>query len=1716
ASSRVDDLFGDILMVYKENNTWKMESNGQAGSRSGTGVGNGQGPGGGEFFGDDFFPKNPSDHPEVALGSLFILPGTDEVVAAVYDPLYNTYSGGLHRYNTISGQKTGSKELYNHNFANYFGKASGFGDVTGRCGSLPVEIGNLVWIDENENGLQDAGEKTLAGVELVICDASCNEIGSTITDSNGNYAFNNSNVDKDGDGQMDGLTAGSKYYISLDPDMFDAQASAYLIDEDYYFPTIIAGDSRINSNLDGDLEPCSDPTTKNLPVVEVIAEAGNLTSFDLGLKASSTFDLALMKIKDSNNSAKIGQTVTFEIEVFNQGGLVATEYEIVDYITKAFRFDAAYNPGWTFSDGIARRVVKSHLLPGSSHKESIMLTVLPTKDISDFVNIAEISYAKDITGALATDSDSTPDDKMDNDKGGEVNTNTDDELSNDGTIDEDDHDPAFLEVMDLALMNIVRDDRNYDIGEKVIFDMTVYNQGNVPAKNIEVTNQYPESLTFNQSENSQWTQSSGSTVSTTINEVLEPGASITVSVTLDVIDNNGFRNIVDYAEISGFMSDNPSVTVDFDSSPDILFNNDIGGNPYDYTDNMIDDHGSVDEDDHDPAFVRVRLIDLALKKSTESEAQEPGDVVSFDIDVINQGEISVRTVTLVDYLPDHTTLVDNSWTTDTSDPTGRIVYKVLDFPEGFKPGTIHTETISLSLDMNVDPGLVINEAEIAQVTDFNGMDISELDIDSKADMKKENDAGGIVFSDKDDFLDGNGIDDEDDHDPAALYVAMIDVVDNCICMNNASNSADGQFTEIIEVTAPTGQTWKVDHAVGIYDPSSVSPPVAPTPFATGDSGYTLVETPLFNGNSKYRLTGIIIDNTPYSLRVFNEDAAFLQISGGGSACSYEDIVIVSPTEGLSGVCTGSTHIYNVQNTYGCNDFSWSVSGGGIINGPSNQSSVEVTWTNIGGPYTLSLVPNCTNSCLSPINTQVSVGLGDGAMACRHNINVSLGLNCTTEIEADMVLTNPAGSGVVYQVMVLDDHNQLIPNNLLTEEHLWTDVTVKVINPCNGNSCWAVAAVEDKMPPSIQCEDIDMPCWQMDSYEPLVVDNCTDASYTLLSETIQPISCDVDYIKEVVRVYVAEDEFGNQSEECEQTIKLERIDLDQIDWPSNFMLLDNTNLSCMDDMYDETGFPRLEITGVPYLHGGALYPLPDFYCNIGIDYSDFLVTEFGCVKKIMRTWTVYEAWCTVGESRQFAQTIEIVDTFDPVVSCPPSMTVSSDGGTTCSATVTLDLPTVTDDCSTEFEIDISYPTGFLDNVTQAKQAVFDVGVSEVTYTVYDGCDNSGTCVTYVTVVDEAPPTAVCDQNTIVSLRSDGTAKAFAQTFDDGSFDDCSLFKMLVRRMNSNCNCHVPVYDNMRYLGERNGRYYYLSKFKTHGFKAYDYSQAFGGFLATLESNEEHEWLYAQASQYTSGNYYIGLSDEGHEGTFTWANHAQPTYNNWMYGSPNNIGDNVVTNANGYWEVVNGNATEAYFVMEVSDACTFSNEVHFCCEDVSENQLVIFRVVDYFGRYNDCMVNVEVQDKVAPDINCPADMTIDCTTAYDLNDLSAYGTATATDVCGVTLSESATDTINICNVGEINRVFTASDLNGSSTCEQTIYVENSHPFNPATIIWPADFDSDMGCGAGDLHPDNLPAVNSYPILITDQCDMVAPSYTDQTYSFAGTGANACLKILRTWTV
>ncbi len=1702
---RVDQQYPDLLTVWDNNGVWTLESNGVAGSLVGTGVDNGEGPDGGEFFGDDFYPGNASYHNEVALGSIYALPGSGEVVAAVYDPILNAYSGGLHRYNTSNGQKSNAKELYAQNLSDLFGKATGFGEIVATCPRPKPEIGNYLWFDENGDGIQGPGEARAQNIDLVLYDEYCLEVARTSTDENGNYRFNNTNVSNTGlaNPVFDGLIANKLYYISLDPALCDASAGSYFINGGSYNITLGNVDEELGSDLIANSNTCS--ATKHLIPVSIATDDEVNHSFDIGLVAPTNFDLALMKTVGSNPNPKRGEEVVFYIDVYNQGDVTATQVEVTDYLNPSFIFNPLRNPLWVRDGDMAKYVHNEPLLPNDYFRIPIVLTI-SDNIFQNFENYAEISFTYDQFGNENSDIDSTADDVSGNDNGAIAGGSSDDEIMDDGTIDEDDHDVAVIEILDIALRKVVTESKPYRPGQEVTFNISVINQGNVDIDYFVINDYYPSSLTFlvAPSQNG-WEVESPGIISFRDNEGLTVGQTKIIQVTFLVGQFEEDTAQINTAEIVDARS-NSGNDRDFDSDPDSDPNND------NLEDNVVDDHGENDEDDHDVAEIIGLKVDLALMKTSNKKALERGGEVEFTITVYNQGAVPVDNITLVDYLPEQLILNDANWDFDSS--SGK-AYRTVAVENGLQPGSNVSVSLIAIVSEDAELETIDNYAEIMAATDMYGIEVAQYDCDSNPDGDPANDVGGRPDTDEDDEIFDSGERDEDDADPARIFVVDFEVEVECSCLGNATTSTNGQFMDNLKVFGPSGQSWYIDYVNGFYMNTSPDPPGQPIPFTTGPTGYQLLEHNIGFGYSEYTLPGVHIEGLGYEVRIANEEGVFFQHINDG--CDYEmPIMITDAGESLYSACANSTRTYSVDLGDFCDPF-WTLPDGST----STESSVNVTWG--ANPGTITLEVNCLGvTCVQPRTINVDIGGASGPIACIHDLNVSMDNDCAIEVTPEMVHAGTMDPNAAYGVMLLDAAMNPVPDNMITVEHIGESLVVKLIDACSGNSCWANIFVEDKMAPVIQCGDITLPCYAMSTYMPIATDNCgTVEEVVMLSETITPLPCDPDYVKQVVRSYQATDSYGNVSDPCFQTIMVERFDFSQVVPPRNYEVANNTALRCANVIYGEDGTPSIDYTGVPTFWDEDLYPFPDYYCNVGIDYETITISDQGCVKKYMRTWTIYEAHCGLGVIENYVQTIEIEDIRSPQVVCGDNVVLST-SGQSCERNVFLPPPMeITDDCEdTEFQVDIKYPGGFLNNASEGGYVTLPAGQHNITYVVYDACGNSSQCDMAVTVVDETSPTAICDQQTVVSLRGDGTAEAYASTFDDGSYDDCGLHTLLVQRINppEDCPCELPSFHDMDYLGELDGHYYYLSKSKTTSFKAFAYSEAMGGHPAIIETDNENSWIRTQVDGLLEGDeYYIGISDSNTEGTFVWNNGFPANYSNWNGGNPINNGDFVVANSDGTWSVVN-DAREEAFVLEITDPCGWSDYVNFCCSDAGEEHMVALRAVDYFGRITNCMALVEVQDKIPPVITCPDDMTITCDEIIDYDNLEErFGTATAEDGCEATVTEfSPRVDIDQCGVGEIIRTFRASDANGGEICRQTITIESVELFNESRIIWPEDYYTDEGCEAGQLIPENLPIGFDEPIVDEQFCDLVGVEYKDDVFFFSGNDSDACFKILRTWTV
>ncbi|MEM6395961.1 MAG: SdrD B-like domain-containing protein [Bacteroidota bacterium] len=520
------------------------------------------------------------------------------------------------------------------------------------------------------------------------------------------------------------------------------------------------------------------------------------------------FDLALIKQLADGQEPLVqpGDLVTFTIEVSNQGLVTATNIEVTDYVPAGLLFDIANNADWTGGTPTApSTTISGPLAPGETTSVNIVLEVAPGTGGQDLINVAEISNAQDNTMTDVDDFDSTPDDIPDNDAGGEVGTPSDDSTSGDGsgdpgdteeTTDEDDADPALISVggFDLALIKELGADQDNVVmpGDDVTFTITVFNQGMITATEIEVIDYVQPGFSFDPALNPEWTGGTATEPIATIDGPLEPGEMTTIDIILTVDGGvSGNSQLINIAEIFKALDGEGGETEDIDSTPDDDPTNDPGGQVNSGSDDVNDGDGSgvpgdsdpvSDEDDADPEDVVVAPFDLALVKqlgADQSPMVEPGDDVTFTIEVFNQGMVTATGIEVTDYVPDGLIFnADDNPDWDDTDPSAPTI--VIDGP--LLPGESTTVDIILEVAAGTDGESLVNVAEISEANDATGN--PAVDIDSTPDDDPDNDAGGEPGTPSDDVTSGDGSGDpgdtdantdEDDADPALIMVNPFDL-----------------------------------------------------------------------------------------------------------------------------------------------------------------------------------------------------------------------------------------------------------------------------------------------------------------------------------------------------------------------------------------------------------------------------------------------------------------------------------------------------------------------------------------------------------------------------------------------------------------------------------------------------------------------------------------------------------------------------------------------------------------------------------------------------------------------------------------------------------------------------------------------------------------------------------------------------------------------------
>ena len=222
------------------------------------------------------------------------------------------------------------------------------------------------------------------------------------------------------------------------------------------------------------------------------------------------------------------------------------------------------------------------------------------------------------------------------------------------------------------------------------------------------------------------------------------------------------------------------------------------------------------------------------------------------------------------------------------------------------------------------------------------------------------------------------------------------------------------------------------------------------------------------------------------------------------------------------------------------------------------------------------------------------------------------------------------------------------------------------------------------------------------------------------------------------------------------------------------------------------------------------------------------------------------------------------------------------------------------------------------------------------------------------------------------------------------------------------------------------------------------------------------------------------------------------------------------------------------LAITGNTTFDKTITFTKTDCAGPVMVQFQVSDCNGNTNTCMVNVIVEDKIAP-IAFGRDTIVCCGTtpsatawlnAYllpkrSLIDFPSAVNAGYYDNCGATPTRAQSGTIDNCGNGTVTHLWTVTDDKNKLTATANVrYVSENR--SAYMVTFPDD--AEITCVTGNTNSSyaTTPAATGKPDVVAysnttlgTTCPLVGVEFKDEVFNIQNTN-QGCFKILRTWKV
>jgi hypothetical protein len=399
------------------------------------------------------------------------------------------------------------------------------------------------------------------------------------------------------------------------------------------------------------------------------------------------------------------------------------------------------------------------------------------------------------------------------------------------------------------------------------------------------------------------------------------------------------------------------------------------------------------------------------------------------------------------------------------------------------------------------------------------------------------------------------------------------------------------------------------------------------------------------------------------------------------------------------------------------------------------------------------------------------------LTCIAKVNISMDENCQHCLSAKDVLKAKYLLPDKFYIIEIFAGNIKLPSNCIGREWLGYSLTYKITSkfPCDENSCWGTLKVEDKLGAKLDCRPDTITCFELASLPKgsySVKDNCGDSSKVVIaSEVYTDYGCDsATLLGKVTRQLIASDQWGN-SNSCTKEYFIAKITLDSVVCPRD------TSVDCSIAEVNGVRITDPARSKAPMVKTSkglkALWPNSST-CKLTVGKQDDSIVVCGGGYKILRTWIITD-WCT-GRDTICKQTIAVEDKTAPIARDTVLATKAADPHD-CRALFDLKKLPVTD-CS---EVTQSYRYPYLDEATGATRIAngslpasvwVGNGRTEITVTLTDACNNITTRKITVNVIDHTPPTPVCIEYTQVTVDPASCwAAVAARDLNTGSHDNC---------------------------------------------------------------------------------------------------------------------------------------------------------------------------------------------------------------------------------------------------------------------------------------------------------------------------------------------------------